>query len=43
MARKKTKSYFSDEQEDAVKEYLTTTNDVKKNKILMKYYYLHLQ
>lgn len=33
MARKKTKSYFSDEQEDAVKEYLTTTNNVKKNKI----------
>lgn len=33
MARKKIKSYFSDEQENAVKEYLTTTNNVKKNKI----------
>lgn len=33
MARKKRKGYFYEEQEDAVKEYLVTTDENKKNKI----------
>ena len=33
MARKKRKGYFYEEQEDAVKEYLMTTDENKKNKI----------
>lgn len=39
MARKKCKGYFYEEQEDAVKEYLVTTDENKKNKIFNEVLY----
>lgn len=39
MARKKRKGYFYEEQEDAVKEYLVTTDENKKNKIFNEVLY----